>query len=318
MRPVSPIARFIAGLLWLGFFGALAGLIASQFGRFFEQADSFSHFLHYYALGFAVIAVVALLLRRVVLSVIAGLSLIGAVLLFGPASPLQSLNSLAQSGTKPMTITTINLLFSNTNIQAIANYITKNDPDIIFLQEVSSKNEAVLELLDAYPYRQRCEANTVMSVMILSKIEPSDSGCFEFSYMGWVELNHEGVNYRAITAHIHWPWPFDQWQHIQKLSFDVANWDQSIPIIIAGDFNAAPWSASVGEVGRFTRTKPTPGFRITIKKPISPLKIPLWGPIDHILLPQNASPISAKAGPFIGSDHRPVTVVIQFDSPSAT
>ncbi len=314
MRPASPTARFIAGLLWLGFLGCLAGLIGSQFGKIIEQADSFSHFQHYYALGFAIASVVSLLLRRVVLSVISGLSFVGAVLLFGPASPLQSLDSLSQTGTKPLTITTFNTRYDNTNINAISSYIENNDPDVIFFQEISKYNEGILELLTDYPYRQRCETNTVMSVMILSKTAASDQGCFEFSYLGWMELTHEGITYRAISAHIHWPWPFAQWRQVRELSFDVAAWEHANPIIIAGDFNAVPWSASVSEISRYSRTSPTPGFRITLKKPIRPLKIPLWAPIDHVLLPNSVKPITAKAGPYIGSDHRPVTVVVQFDS----
>ena len=83
------------------------------------------------------------------------------------------------------------------------------------------------------------------------------------------------------------------------------------PVILGGDFNAAPWSHSVSKLAKVTKTSLLPGLRFahSIRVIRGLPKVAL--PIDHILLPEGAKG-SAKVGPFIGSDHYPVIATFHF------
>jgi endonuclease/exonuclease/phosphatase (EEP) superfamily protein YafD len=71
------------------------------------------------------------------------------------------------------------------------------------------------------------------------------------------------------------------------------------PFVIAGDFNATPWSRIFSRV---------PGVRVG--RPFHPTwltPIPFLGlPIDHIMVSSDVKPSFYAAGPFLGSDHRPI------------
>ncbi len=88
--------------------------------------------------------------------------------------------------------------------------------------------------------------------------------------------------------------------------------------ILAGDFNAAPWSfalrrqdAALQNLGlaRLTRalfTWPTPRFR----RFALPSPVPLL-PIDHVYAGANWRAVSVTGGPPLGSDHFPVVVTVE-------
>jgi len=56
------------------------------------------------------------------------------------------------------------------------------------------------------------------------------------------------------------------------------------PVILADDFNAAPWSHAVAKVAEASRTKMVPGIRMTIDVNAIPWLPSVPIPIDHALL----------------------------------
>lgn len=279
-------------------------------GRWYRPMDSFSHFLHYYCLAFACIAILAALLKLKGPATTAVVSLVCALLLLGPAKPFAfALARSNDAGTsKPLKILTFNLLYANDQIEQIANYVKQQSPDIILFQEVSPVNHDAIDLLGEYRFQQRCWVSPVMEAVVLSRIEPVAQGCLPNAEVPWMDMTLNGIQMRTLSVHLNWPWPFSQWQRIDDLKSDLAALPQKRPIIIGGDFNAVPWSHAVRTVEEISEASIVPGFRVTLHGYNTPFKVPLFVPIDQILLPDAASAQSAVVGPGLGSDHRPVTV----------
>lgn len=291
-------------------------MLLAFLGRWIRPLDSFSHFLHYYMLAFVCVLAAALLLRMKKTAILATMATLSGIFLLGPAQPFSFGMAKAPSGIagKEIKVMTFNVLFLNDKIEEITAYIKSENPDVVFLQEVSPNNEGLLETLDTYPHQQRCRLNHIMSIMILSKTQATTQDCLSESRLAWMELDINGQKFRAISTHLHWPWPFGQWNQIDAMRNDIAEWDVKTPIILGGDFNAVPWSRAVRTVEDIIRSKVVPGFRLTLYKFVTPIEAPLFVPIDQILLPAGATPISAKVGPDLGSDHRPVSVSLTFNN----
>ncbi|MEH6727721.1 MAG: endonuclease/exonuclease/phosphatase family protein [Hyphomicrobiales bacterium] len=279
-------------------------------GGWYRPMDSFSHFLHYYCLTFAGIAVLAAMLKLKGPAIAANVSLICAILLLGPAKPFAFAlaRSDAPTTSGQFKILTLNLLYANDQIERVANYVEQQSPDFILLQEVSPINRDVIDLLEDYKFHQRCWENASMESVVLSRIKPTAQGCLPNADVPWMDIALNGKQKRIISVHLNWPWPFSQWQRIDDLRTDLAALPEQRPVILGGDFNAVPWSHAVRTVEDITDTTVVPGFRFTFYGYNTPFKVPLFVPIDQILLPDSASAQSAVAGPDIGSDHRPVTV----------
>ncbi|MEP0519966.1 MAG: endonuclease/exonuclease/phosphatase family protein [Hyphomicrobiales bacterium] len=307
------ILRF---LVFCGFLFPAFGMLLGFSGRWIRELDSFAHFVHYYLLAFVCIAIAATVLKmRKTLGLTVLAAAIG-VFLLGPAQPFSFNGATVNSSSREheLKILTFNLLYLNARVNDITDYVNSENPDVIFLQEVSPNNEAVLESLVAYPNQQRCRLNQFMSIVTLSKTPALKQDCLPESRLAWMELEHEGKKFRAISTHLHWPWPFGQWYQIDSVRNDIAEWDVSIPIVLGGDFNAVPWSHAVQSVESIIRSKVVPGFRTTLYKFVTPIEAPLFMPIDQILLPRGTTPVAAKVGPNLGSDHRPVSVSLTFEN----
>lgn len=307
------ILRF---LVFCGFSFPAIGMVLGFMGRWFRELDSFAHFIHYYLLAFVLVTIAAIILKMKKTAVITVLCTAIGVFLLGPAQPFSFGSAAANSGSsgRELKVMAFNLLYLNNRVEDITDYVNSENPDVLFLQEVSPDNEALLEALTAYPNQQRCRLNQFMSIITLSKTQALAQDCLPESRLAWMELEHEGQKFRAISTHLHWPWPFGQWFQIDALRNDIAGWNTDIPIILGGDFNAVPWSHAVRTVEDIIRSKVVPGFRLTLFKYVTPVEAPLFMPIDQILLPKGATPVSAKVGPNLGSDHRPVSVSLTFDN----
>lgn len=83
------------------------------------------------------------------------------------------------------------------------------------------------------------------------------------------------------------------------------------PVVVTGDFNAAPWSMNFERVEqsgitRLGTTGPT--------WPVGPL-LPIGIPIDHVLGGPGVAALSVRPLPFFGSDHRALMAEIQLPEP---
>jgi endonuclease/exonuclease/phosphatase (EEP) superfamily protein YafD len=82
----------------------------------------------------------------------------------------------------------------------------------------------------------------------------------------------------------------------------------SRPLVVAGDFNAPPWSWVVSRAAEVTGTRVVGGYRITWKgdypTPIGGVPAPWGHQIDHVLVSAGIAVEEIAVVPLPGSDHR--------------
>lgn len=198
-----------------------------------------------------------------------------------------------------------NSLFNNPKPDFSANWILEQNPDIVTLQEVSKQSRLIIDTLQPkLPYAVVCRFATVGGVAVVSRFPIVQNSCVEGQGLVWIQVSIQGKLLTVASLHLHWPWPYRQWQQLERLQIAFAGMPK--PILLAGDFNAAPWSGAIQKVASATDTKVVPGIRLTLRMGPPPLGPIAFVPIDHILIPTGFHVRSIKRGPPIGSDHHPL------------
>jgi endonuclease/exonuclease/phosphatase (EEP) superfamily protein YafD len=193
----------------------------------------------------------------------------------------------------PITIYQKNLLFQNDQVDALAADIRAMRPDIVTLQELTSRNAALVRDLRAeYPYQASCALVEWARVAILSRWPVEGEICIEGDALVGVQVVAPQGTFWAFSLHLSWPWPFGQADHLERLLPVFQDLDG--PVVIAGDFNMVPWSFALRSIERsIGATRAGPLFP-TLTKKAAPL------PIDHVYAPGGGQ---ASPRPLLGSDH---------------
>lgn len=279
-----------------------ATILASLFGAYVPLLDSVAHFrAHMLALLALMVPGVAVFrLWRWGLGFV--LVLAAGVASLSPALPHFQFNNSRRDG---LTLVQFNSLFKNQTSDVSLHWILSQKPDFVTLQEVSTTTVAIYDGLAAdLPHGVLCEFATVGGVAVRSRYPLTASDCKAGEGFAWVQANVNGKPLSIASLHLHWPSPYGQWQQLGRLSDAFKAMPR--PVVLAGDFNAAPWSAAARKVAAETGTQVAPGFRLTLKMGKSGLGPVPFLPIDQVLLPDAARLEAIAVGPSIGSDHLPV------------
>jgi endonuclease/exonuclease/phosphatase (EEP) superfamily protein YafD len=278
-------------------------ILFSFLAPWYPMADSMAHF------RFHLTAV--MLLTTVLLMVIhewrpAGLAaVVTAAGIVGMAPAFPDRGSAGGGDVQTITIVQLNLSFRNTTPDAVADFIRGEQADIVTLQEVTAKTGRVIDILaDDYPFRVLCSATRAGGQAILSRLPraPGQSkGCTEGEGMAWMRVMAGGQPVSVASLHLHWPYPFGQGRQIDRLEDYLQGLPR--PVLLAGDFNAAPWSHAVDRISQATDTTVAGGLRFSFDIRVNSWAPPIAMPIDHILLPRDMTPLDVRLGPGPGSDH---------------
>lgn len=205
----------------------------------------------------------------------------------------------------------LNLRFDNRTPKEVLSLIGRVQPDVITLDEVSAMWRQELKLTEsAYPHRLICPAPSgIGSVAILSRrpfLHPSTAECYDRGALAVATVNFGGTAVDIVAIHLGWPWPFEQpWQigNVGPFLERVGG-----TAILAGDLNAAPWSAIARRVAS--------AGDMTVLQGIGPtwLAFPLPGalrrivglPLDNVFIKGGVVPLDTKRLEGVGSDHLPV------------
>jgi endonuclease/exonuclease/phosphatase (EEP) superfamily protein YafD len=111
----------------------------------------------------------------------------------------------------------------------------------------------------------------------------------------------------VAALHLGWPWPYEQSWQIDNVAPRLARLGDTA--LLAGDMNAAPWSAAVSRIaqaGGLTLT-PSPGATWLSRR------LPDWFrsfglPIDQVFSKGDVQVNFVRTLEDSGSDHRPVLV----------
>lgn len=205
----------------------------------------------------------------------------------------------------------LNLRYNNSRPENVLSLIGRTQPDIVALTEVSDMWRERLEVIaHAYPHSIICPPpSRIGGVAILSRrpfVAESQPGCHERGALAIAQVDFSGETLNVAALHLGWPWPFDQPRALPRVTRYLSRLRG--PGIVAGDFNAAPWSWTVRQVAR------TSGFRVV--EGVGPtwlfLSMPDWLrrriglPIDQIMAKGGVVPHVIERRGDAGSDHLPI------------
>ena len=266
------------------------------------------------------------------LAVIAGLALIffktwawlwvaGAVvfinaMLFLPYLPTRQ----AQTDASALTLYVHNLYYQNDDLAGSVAQIKAAKPDLIFLMEFSDAMALKLaEDFADYPYHLIEPSRYTMGVALFSRtplIRP------EIIRIGNTRipvvragLELGGARITFVGGH---PWPpLGRWGELhraQVAAIAQTAADTATPLIVAGDFNAAPSSFVMNDLARLADVRDARlgfGIRTTSQ---------LWGPlgfsIDHILVSDELNVLDFRQEAHAGSDHDGLIVKVAVNEKS--
>lgn len=191
-----------------------------------------------------------------------------------------------------------NLLFSRRHDADWLAELATRRPDIITLQEVSGRNMALLDFLKTdYPTQAVCHFATVGGVAVLSHFPSAEAEpiCVEQDGLVAVRLETPQGPLWAASLHLHWPWPYEQAEQVDRLLPTLER--LTGPVVLGGDFNAVGWSQSVRRIARSMQAARLPHAGPSFVLP----RIAMPVTIDHVLT--NTGPSTAISLPRHGSDH---------------
>ncbi len=316
MKGVEPSKLFRAQITPWGLITAAGGVACAAtvfgfLGRFWWFLDLFSHFRVQYLIGLMILGLALLVGRRyktaAVFIFFACLNLATVLPLYFPdqsdgVAPSETLRTMQ-----------LNANLGADNTEQVIDTVQKFDPDILLLEEISSRSlNDMQSLTDRYEHTCVQPRTDNFGIGLFSKLPLAEKKIVEIgnaavpSVLATVEtaqgkldiigthtLPPGGARYSRLRN-----------QHLEQLPEYTSS---PRPTILLGDLNVTPWSH------HFQTLLQESGLKNSMRghgiQPTWPAHIPfLWIPIDHCLHSSDITIVNRTIGPNIGSDHYPIIV----------
>jgi len=310
------VPSLISVPLVLGFFGAAHPLF-----------DAFSHFRVHLAVLMAISAVPALLIglwREGLMSIAFSLTALATVFVPAPAPASDAAvpAPAVEESLPEYRLMQLNLRYDNRRREDVLRLIAREAPDVITLQEASNDWKTRLKTIEArYPYSIFCPSSKrIGGVAILSR-RPFAFGttpqCVGNSLMALARIDFGGRSALVASLHLDWPWPFEQAANVEEIAPFLVRLGG--PMILAGDFNAAPWSQTLKDVSASSGTHLIEGLRPSwlINGTMAHAASWIGLPLDHILVSERISTEMIDTLQPVGSDHLPLLLRFAIDGAGA-
>lgn len=294
-------------------------LVLGLFGAAHPAFDSMAHFRMHLAAGMGLLALplLATLLWREGLVALVFAVAMAVTTMSAQGTAAQAAANDAEAEGITFSLMQFNARFDNEQPKALIRLLSREKPDIVTLQEVSSDMRDWLERTrGTYAHQHYCESGRVIGGAAILSRRPFAAGreprCLENGYVALASVDLAGAVVDVAAVHLHWPWPHGQAAQIERLTEPLG--DLAERAIVAGDFNAAPWSAALRHLALAADADVlSPGPTWAPPRLPDGLR-PLVGlPIDHVLVKAIAPLSPARRLGDAGSDHLPV--VLRFAVP---
>ncbi|BDA83745.1 endonuclease/exonuclease/phosphatase [Aureimonas sp. SA4125] len=306
--------REIIGGLALALAVALGfGILAGFFGDRVYLFDTMAQFRAHASVAILVVAgflVWTRLFAAALASICAGGLGLATVLPF--LLPLPQ-DGTALPGSPRYTLLQMNLRFDAPDKAAALRLIGERLPDVVTVQEMTGSWErAFAGILDRYPYQYFCaypEHDGDAGILSRRPFAEGDAGvCDPFGAFAAKRIDFNGTQVVIGSQHLRWPWPGRQWRQVKALAPKLAGLGD--PLIIAGDFNSAPWTASMRAMAAASNTRVIPGIGPTWFLEFMPsfFARTIGLPIDNVLASDGISILSVERTEATTSEHLPVLV----------
>ncbi|MDP2306882.1 MAG: endonuclease/exonuclease/phosphatase family protein [Pseudomonadota bacterium] len=219
-----------------------------------------------------------------------------------------------------LSVLSANLLMVHPAPDALAEEIFAADADVVLLQELSPRWEAVLDargLFDGWPEGWRVVREDSFGSAILSRLPLDTAGDFELTGLPQTQatISWEGRTLALLNVHT-LPPRTAEYAALHREGLDaVAAWvheraDAGDAFILGGDLNASPYSRFFGDIAGAADDAwelAGQGFGFTWPNGIFPLPS---ARLDHVLVSRDLTVRSIVVGTGAGSDHRPLRVEV--------
>lgn len=309
-------ARVIHALMQLCASGCgIASLLAFAGGAWWFL-DLLSHFRVQYALLLLLCGVSFVLTRHWRWAGVSGLllavngSLILPLYLGSPAVP--------DPQQPQIEVLVFNVNYQNRRVAQVASYLARQDADVVIVLEATPR--MLPEFQAALAEHQMVGQARVdaFGILLFTRL---DVQTHEMRRLAGGEmpaiavgLRKEGARFDLLGLHTMPPMGGSASRLRDRMLREAARWatEATHPIVV-GDFNATPWSSAFNDLlerGSLRNSQRGFGLQTTWPSALWPLSIP----IDHCVHGQRLTTIERSAGPFLGSDHRPLRCRLGFRS----
>lgn len=210
-----------------------------------------------------------------------------------------------------------NIYHLNTDLDAVVATVRHYNPDIVFLMEYSDAVQRQIEPAFAdYPHRLIRTSRLTMGLALFSRlpIEAAEVHRGEATRIPVFEARLRTTDgaFTFVGGH---PWPPQpQWGGLHRSQMEAITLVAAAagsPLVVAGDFNAAPWSHTMRKLAERGEARLV-RHQLDLTKTFSPF--PGFGlPLDHVLVSDSWQVLALEYGPPGGSDHAPVVVDLRLD-----
>lgn len=204
-------------------------------------------------------------------------------------------------------IAVANVHFGNADIAPLRALLERERPDAAILVEVSPAYAAGLRTMTDYPYQTIEAEDTPFGVALLSRHPLGQSKTIrDEEAIAHIEAQLQTPAGPVLLIAFH-PMPplsahYHRARNAQLRALARRANESGIPAIVAGDFNATPWSSAF-RIADQEGLKRATGLRPTWPAVGGGI---LGIPIDHALVTRHWRAVDQRLGPDVGSDHRPV------------
>ncbi len=305
------------GVIAAGAMINLAATVLGFAGRLHWALDLFNSFRVQYAVTLTIAAILFSIGRKwkqltvCAIGAVINASLILPIYIGSPA-PIASHHV-------PQKLMVMNLYTANTNYADTVAYILKEDPHFVALMELDMRWwEGLAEIRERFPYHIESVRSDNFGIALFSKTpfvnarKESLSAAEVATIIA--EIDCGGGQATLIVTHPVPPVGSEYTRNRNEQLVNLAELAQQTSghVIMAGDFNAPPWSPYFKQLVRDSGLRDSrQGFGIQPTWPS--FRKMLYTPIDHVLVSESVNVHERRVGPANGSDHHPVVMVFSLD-----
>ncbi len=304
--------RWLDRLLLLAVALTVAASVLPLGARLYWTLELTTHFrVQYLAATVVLLVLVALRRQWAACAVLAAAGALSAASVL-PYAPRPFGAEPAATAAVPLKLLSINVSYRPFSARRLLETIREVDADVLVVQELTPHADGVLAALDSeYPHNRKFPANGPYGIGLWSRYELESGATIAIGRRPAIEARVRGPSSSFTVIGVHLSAPMTQRraaarnQELLALAAHTAAIDG--PLIVAGDFNATPYSPYFVEWLESTGlTDSRRGRTLSVSWPTT---LPIAGiPIDHVAVNDGFTILSHRRLPNFESDHYGVLV----------
>lgn len=170
-----------------------------------------------------------------------------------------------------------NALYSNTDGARVMRQVVDSGADIAVILEAVPLRPYLDELAETYPYQAGCDEDCDMAIFSrvpLENVEIRSLGIIYSDRLILAQVRFDGLPVTIAAAHLTKPY-FDNAGVYEARQLGRVLGRVEGPLVLAGDFNAAPWSDAINDLLDGAQLLPPPRYHATWPTEFGSLGLPI-------------------------------------------